>query len=105
MGSLSPFGRLVVKHLKNQGITRKALGIAVGVTTPGAMTRMLRDRGDPKAYAPAPEHLIVWSDLLGLKGKERRQFIAMGLLARCQETTARTLWKELEAKWDSFPED
>lgn len=99
---LSPFGRLVVKHLKEQGLTRQKLAKVAGITDSAAMTRCLRakDGTDPKAYAPAPGHLVPWANLLGLVGKERRTFIALGLLDRCSEDVAKALWSELGLEGD-----
>jgi hypothetical protein len=94
---LSPFGRLVSKHLREKRKARQDLANAVGITNKAYMTRCLRVKGgsDPMAYAPSPSHLVPWADLLGLEGEQRREFIAVGLLARCSDEAAKVLRREL----------
>ncbi len=94
---LSPFGCLVLKHLRATGLAKMDLARAAGLTDTAAMTRCLRRKGsgDPKAYSPPPAALVPWADLLHLTGKERRTFIALGLLDRCTRKDAEQLWREL----------
>jgi hypothetical protein len=94
---LSTFGRLATKLLREKRKTRLDLANAVGITNKAYMTRCLRVKGgsDPMAYAPSPSYLVPWANLLGLEGEQRREFITVGLLAKCTEEDAKVLRREL----------
>jgi hypothetical protein len=81
--NLSAFGQLLTRLADREEVTKKALAEAAGIRSTSVMTECLLEKSaSRKAYGPPAEALIPWADRLGLKGKERRHFILMGLAQR-----------------------
>ncbi len=80
---LSAFGQLFESIRIKRGIKKTDFARAAGITDRSVLTHSLKAKSEPGAYAPRPEWLPIWADLMELEGADRDWFILLGYLARC----------------------